>query len=448
MGERWISDELYTACDSQFSSELSAVSSYVSKYGIDATKRVWEQHWQTWFGTEDVAFLSTHGINTVRIPLGFFSLSVPSLLEHTEYSAFATVYVNCWTQVCKIVEMCAALHIGVLLDLHCLPGGQNNDAHSGTDSQKAEFYSNPRYRHQAMAAVRFLIDYASAMGNVVGVQAMNEPMWGTESVLEPFYEECLKHAARNNGVPLYIGDAWNIEHWSRWVGRRTEFCVVDHHYYYCFTDEDRKLSPQQHIDQIRNSAELSNCGQTARGNIVVGEWSLATDPESKRLTSGPELGALRQSFGYTQLAKYIENIGGCFFWTYKFQVRNNDNDWDIKDMIAHGSLPNSMQPEIKLEGKDISGKYAEVQAAQVAQHVQYWSTRGSNFEHWRYEDGFALGWNDALTFARARSYIGYVGEWSYKRRQSYMTEKGQSDYIWEFDAGFAAGLKALVSILT
>jgi aryl-phospho-beta-D-glucosidase BglC (GH1 family) len=44
----------------------------------------------------------------------------------------APVYTNQWAWVRKYVQAAADHGIGVLLDLHALPGGANDQEHSGT----------------------------------------------------------------------------------------------------------------------------------------------------------------------------------------------------------------------------------------------------------------------------------------------------------------------------
>ncbi|CCG84975.1 protein of unknown function [Taphrina deformans PYCC 5710] len=447
VGEKWIADRLYTCAPGGVSSELSAVRAYVGVHGLSRAQQEWENHWGTWFSDHDVTYLSDHKINSVRIPLGFFSLSEPALLADTAFLDYAQVYKNCWNYVEAIINKCAAAGIGVLLDLHCLQGGQNKDVHCGMDNSTAAFFSEERHQRMALDSVKLLLSKASSFTNIVGVQAMNEPVWGREDILYPFYSACLEHAYSVGNVPLYIGDGWNLNLWSKWVGERDQFCIVDHHYYYCFTEGDHKRSPADHIRQIKQSTELAQCSELAGGNIVIGEWSLALDSSSKQLVRADDLSQLRHEFATVQANKYTADIGGCYFWTYKFQVRNNNNEWDLRDMIDSGSIQSPLRAPFKLDHSTLRHEFDNHSSRKMNEHCHYWQSRGEYFEHWRYEEGFALAWNDVLCFADADSEIGYIGEWKKKRRAAHVRDRGHSDYIWEFDTGYAAGFVAATKVL-
>lgn len=379
----------------------------------------------------------------MRIPLGWFSLSDASLLKGTEFEPFEEIYSNCWDQfVLPFIRCCASENIGVLLDLHCVPGGQNADAHSGTDDNSCRLFTDPRAREMTLKSIKALIDRAAVLENVIGVQAMNEPAYGKEDFLVPLYEECLLFAHARGGVPLYIGDNWNMAYWTSWAGQRSEFCVVDHHYYYCFTQNDLALSPRQHIDRLKNSNELAKCSQKARGNIVIGEWSLAMSAESKQRARPNERESAQRDFGHSQLDKYTVNSGGSFFWTYKFQIRNHENEWDLRDMMERGSLPRSLSKRISVPQSGLNDMFQRQIDVHYAEHCKYWNTRGKTFEHWRFEEGFRLGWDDALAFAVSGSFIGFLGEWKRKRTNAHALERGFSDCLWEFEHGFETGVKS------
>ena len=80
----------------------------------------------------DWAFLrDTARVTTVRLPIGWFTLG-PYFSGGTAFEAVAPVYSNAWQWVKRYVEAAAEHGIGVLLDMHALPGGANTDEHSGT----------------------------------------------------------------------------------------------------------------------------------------------------------------------------------------------------------------------------------------------------------------------------------------------------------------------------
>lgn len=66
--------------------------------------------------------------------------------------------------------------------------------------------------------------------NVVGIQILNEPQ--NEDNLPDFYNSAIEAMRKVDGAekfPLYLHDGFNIDQYSKWVGDRDDFSVVDHH---------------------------------------------------------------------------------------------------------------------------------------------------------------------------------------------------------------------------
>lgn len=83
-----------------------------------------EQHWDTFITQKDFQYLASIGINTIRLPIGYWSLPSP-FLDGTPFENFASVYENAWSYVVRAINMARATGIGVLLDLHGAVGSQN-----------------------------------------------------------------------------------------------------------------------------------------------------------------------------------------------------------------------------------------------------------------------------------------------------------------------------------
>lgn len=477
VGERWISDGLYAAAPSADAqkSELSAVSAAVIGHGHEAARHAWESHWDSWLDhDQDLSDLAHAGVNAVRIPLGYFSLSRPEILAGTPFENLAYVYAGCWSRIEAFCASCDRHGLGVLLDLHCVPGGVNPDAHSGTDSCRADFYSNTHFQHLALRCVEFLCGQASRMPNVVGVQVCNEPAWGKNADTTPYYLSCLETARRYGNVPIYIGDSWDPAAACAAIGNHVscnpdDFPVVDHHYYYCFDDRYKAATSAQIADEVSHAPEWAECAKAAGdGNVVVGEWALTLSGDSLSRPANGDVKAARRQFGHAQLDAFtaIKNLplapsprgggggervceagrGGCFFWTYKFQVRNYDNSWDLRDMIHQGILPSYLRARVDVGAPQLHA-YDQIVSDATSAHAGYWDAPenggGQGMEHWRFDEGFRTGWADAVAFAQqGESVVGFRGQWNRRRTAAHIRARGESAAVWEFGAGLEAGIDA------
>lgn len=109
---------------------------------------------------------------------------------------------------------------------------------------------------------------------------------------------------------------------------------------------------------------------------------------------------------------------------------------------------------LTLSKDDVQGRLSNARAQQhdrkqqtVSGHVNYWdSNHPGNYEHWRFEQGWDTGFNDALEFFGMRGQqglegadrIGMLDLWCLKR----IRESGQGgQYVWEFEQGLRQGIR-------
>lgn len=158
------------AADDQLS-ELDIASGWGS---TDAARFILEQHWDTYINETDFQYLASIGINTVRLPIGYWNLG-PDFCQDTPYAAVADVYQNSWPRIVRTINMAASVGIGVLVDLHGAPGSQNGQQHSGISDGATNLFDNSNYINQTIAVLTYLMQELAWVTNVVGIQVLNEP---------------------------------------------------------------------------------------------------------------------------------------------------------------------------------------------------------------------------------------------------------------------------------
>lgn len=364
--------------------------------------------------------------------------------------------------------------IGVLLDFHALPGGANDQDHGGTSSKKAELWGNRRNLELAKRCLLFMAEEVAGgrIKGCVGIELCNEACWDAKGMYK-WYEDVVDAIGRvDASIPLYISDGWDLARamaWCAGMNKRGVGCpvVVDTHNYYCFTEADKAQSPQQILERVRG--ELGEV-QGAAGSVVdkgavgvvIGEWSCVIDGQSWGNCGGADRDGLVREFGRAQSEQWRQRAGGAFFWTAKMQWMDG-GEWGLVEMVKKGAI---VPPEnLALSSEDVRklvGKagqsFDEKRRAAIEGHVGYWNstTPGGHFEHWRFEQGWALGFTDAVAFYEARACgrilgakvgadtIGALELWILKR----LRESGQSGgFVWEWEQGFRQGVSAFESIV-
>lgn len=112
---------LFTCASGSKSSELDVATGWG---GVVQAKQILERHWDTFITEDDFAYLQSIGINTVRLPIGYWSLG-PLFMIGTAFESVSAVYENSWNRVLRAISMAEKYGIGVLVDLHGAPGSQN-----------------------------------------------------------------------------------------------------------------------------------------------------------------------------------------------------------------------------------------------------------------------------------------------------------------------------------
>ncbi|KIJ52830.1 glycoside hydrolase family 5 protein [Sphaerobolus stellatus SS14] len=441
--EKWISGGPFREAASPASSDYDVARGHHAR-------EILESHWDTWITESDWKWIAERGINSVRIPIGYYhlySLS-PAVVEDTPFQTLGTVFEGAWPRILQAIQTASRYGIGVLVDLHAAPGKQNGDSHSGINGP-VEFYKRSNLK-RTLYALKILAAALSDTPNVVGIELVNEPK--NDDGLWDWYQSTINSIRSEIGadLPLYIGDAWNTYQYAALVEQREDFVVVDHHLYRCFTQQDQQLAGEEHAAAMPPK-HLVDCFQKTRGNLVVAEFSAALNPNSMRSPEAGEQDRQRRVFSRAELECFRHYCAGWWFWTYKKD--GWDAGWSLRDTVRAEIMPNWVGIR-RQDGKpnDTNRRDAECANA-LTSHQNYWAQYKSEhgYEHWRLEQGFKQGWDDAFMFLsfspqslvdNSVSELGFVGQWLKRRTAEHVADKGKSKSLWEFEHGFRQGLQA------
>ncbi|KAF8528533.1 glycoside hydrolase [Hysterangium stoloniferum] len=440
--EKWICGDPFKNADSPGSSDFDVAK------GRDA-RAVLERHWDTWITTEDWEWIAARGLNSVRLPIGYYHLYAkdPSVVQGTPFSDLGAVFEGAWPRIMHAVQKASTYGIGVLIDLHAAPGKQNGDSHSGVNGQ-VEFHKRANLS-RTIHVLKLLATTFADMPNVIGLELVNEPQ--NRDNLYDWYECALNtiREAVGQDLPLYIGDAWNTHQYASLIQKRQDFTVLDHHLYRCFTHEDQQLTGDQHAAALPPGA-LVDCSSKTRGNLVVAEFSAALNPNSIRSSDPAEQDRQRRVFARAELKTFRQCCGGWWFWTYKKD--GWDAGWSLRDAVRAEVMPERFGLLRASSRPNDEGRRDAECSKRLSEHQTYWSKFKSShgYEHWRFELGFKKGWDDAFLFfsfspktvvETSVSEIGFIGQWLQRRIAEHLAEKGNSKYVWEFEHGFQQGAK-------
>ncbi|KAI4954499.1 hypothetical protein J4E91_002212 [Alternaria rosae] len=464
--ERWLQGSRFPE-GSEGSSELAAVQAWVDKIGMAETKQKFEEHWANIVTDNAIGWLANVAkCTTVRLPIGYYDLPGAVFTQGTPFEPYAEIYTGAWNSIRTLIQRLRARSIGVLIDLHALPGGGNAQEHSGTNSGRAELWTSHTNRALGVHCCRFIAEDTKAGAEIAGLQLVNEAEWESERMYE-WYDECIAAvSAIDPGIPIIISDGWHLEKAVDWTSQKNTIyshpqcpVVIDTHYYWAFTDEDKAKTPQKITEEAGTKlgqldGKEGSVHDRGAVQVIVGEYSCVMTEDSWAKGGGVPKEELVQQFGQAQSRRYQQRAGGSFFWTWKMDWMPG-GEWGFKAKTEDGSI---VPPQYTTMSADDRREVVEKARHEkdgrmheaIQQHVSYWSGVDPNghYEHEKYEHGWYVGYQDALAFFECGETkgdkIGMFELWVLKR----IRESGyRGGFTWLFEQGLRKGAHDCFSAL-
>jgi|EP01049_Picozoa_sp_SAG25_P008265 hypothetical protein len=97
-----------------------------------------EKHWTTWYTADDFTAMAGMGINSIRLPIGWWYFAADAGLSPAPYLVPTQKTTDDDHPITAIIKMAAAAKVMVIIDLHGAPGSQNGLDNSGVRSLDPE----------------------------------------------------------------------------------------------------------------------------------------------------------------------------------------------------------------------------------------------------------------------------------------------------------------------
>ncbi|POW03680.1 hypothetical protein PSHT_11572 [Puccinia striiformis] len=159
--------------------------SFTIAQGDNAAKLL-DEHWSTWVTEADVEKLYQAGINTFRIPIGYW-IFVETVPPEPYIQTGQLDYLE------RLCGWAYARDMYIILDLHGLPGSQNGEQQSGHNTTSPNFFQ-PLQQARSDQTIKAVVDWigSSAYYSIIsGIEVVNEPRpYTTEqrAMLRAFYD--------------------------------------------------------------------------------------------------------------------------------------------------------------------------------------------------------------------------------------------------------------------
>ena len=142
---------------------------------------------KSYFTEPDAAYIQSLGLNLVRIPVNYHLFEDDMNPGVIEQEAFA--YLD------SVIARCARHQIFTIIDLHALPGAQNQHWHSDNPTHVASFWIHKDFQDRVLHIWEVIAKRYKNQSWVAGYDLINEPAEPTGKKLFPYYKR-LRDAIR------------------------------------------------------------------------------------------------------------------------------------------------------------------------------------------------------------------------------------------------------------
>lgn len=321
--ERWMSPGLFEPTDARDEYSLCEALG-----PVEAEKKL-RRHRETFITADDFRWIAEHGLNAVRLPVGYWLMEPDG------------PYVGGIEMLDQAVDWCDEFGLALNLDLHGLPGNQGPEHHSGR-SNHFRWHLEPDCLARSLDLVEALAQRYRGRRCFSAFSLVNEPdMTIPAEFLLAFYRGGYERVRKHMGEEVAVVIAAFTERRLGEFHRKLEGAVnvlTDIHPYACFGDWSADSLPDYLSWGVRD--KLPALKKVGPEDLVVGEWSLGVAknlrPVIEAMPAKQRAAAMR-TFAAGQLTAY-EETAGWFFWSYKVDCPDPTMRiaWSYRDAVESG----------------------------------------------------------------------------------------------------------------
>lgn len=149
--------------------------------GAERAEFFFERFVTHFFDDADAAFIAEMGFNVVRIPFHYRLFEDDDRPMEIKEKGFS--YLD------RAVSMCARHGVRTILDLHTLPGWQNQDWHCDNPTHVATFWQHRHFQDRVVNLWRAIAEHYRGDARIAAYNPVNEPADPTERVFAQFSRE-------------------------------------------------------------------------------------------------------------------------------------------------------------------------------------------------------------------------------------------------------------------
>ncbi|KAI3883373.1 hypothetical protein MKW92_039619 [Papaver armeniacum] len=295
-------------------------------HGLKNATKVLTEHRSNYITREDFQYLSQHGINTVRIPVGWWITKDPNPpAPYVGGSLAALDNAFKWAQ---------DFGIKCIVDLHAAPGSQNGQDHSSSRDGFIEWTKSDNIQ-KTLGVIEFLASRYGSDPALLGFELLSGPDSSKVpfDTLQKYYDDgyaiVRKHSATAYVIMCQLTsnsadpDPDPAGLYNANAGNGKSNVVVDLHYFNVHNPSLYNASLRENINFLYETRKTQMDSLNAADGplLFIGEW--VNQFGKDKFWSQREY----QKYGSAQLDVYGSASFGWAYWSLK---NDADNHWSLK----------------------------------------------------------------------------------------------------------------------
>ena len=310
------------------------------RLGQAAGDAAFQHHYDTYYTQADIQNIASLGLNTVRIPVGYWIREDIVYRDSERFPQGGFPYLR------RICQWAKDAGLYIIIDLHGAPGAQvKQQPFTGQYAPTAGFYVDYQYE-RAYKFLEWMTTYIhtdAAFSNVGTIGLVNEPIWDNSLIYSYYPTAWNRIRAAENSLGVPQSSRIHIQMMNEKWGAGNPLAGLSD-LWYAFYDDHHYVKWTDTVPATRDAYMRHSCTDSRSGNwkVVVGEWSISPADENNYEfdINRSDAKDWYRKWWLAQTISY-EKVQGWIYWSWKVQNIGGRMDWrwGYKNAVDAGVIP-------------------------------------------------------------------------------------------------------------
>jgi aryl-phospho-beta-D-glucosidase BglC (GH1 family) len=290
-------------------SEESHRAALKSVLGEEKYELFFDRFLEYFFTKADAQFIQSLGLNLLRLPVNYRHFEDDMAPFEIKEGGFK--------HLDRVIDICAEYGIYTIIDLHALPGCQNQDWHSDNATHQALFWEHKHFQDRVVHLWEVFAERYKDNTWVAGYNPVNEPADPTEQKIEPYYHRLVESIRAIDPEHIIFLEGNRFSRDFHMFGEPLPNVVYSNHHYPLPGFIDGGLYPGESRGEYFDKDVVKTHWLERSKYMLDNNLPIWTGEFGPVYLGKPEADAMRYQLLKDQLDLFVEYQVNWAIWTYK-----------------------------------------------------------------------------------------------------------------------------------